>query len=190
MSECVICQGAKTIKLPVCRRVSFTFDASESMDAPEEMSRTYECPECSGKQAGEEKVSIIYGETTIRDGYGNEKGVAESVARELARMTADKLLRDGLIEIKQEKRGNDILFYSKLGAVSPRAVHRLEARAFDKMKEMLGNVLTRARESIAVWGSHYTGNEGMISKQQAMDYVEAAFMNQMREAQEAVKALK
>lgn len=189
MRDCVICQGAKTVRLPVYRKVSFAFDASAalSMDAPEEMYRTYECPECSGKQAGEEKVSIVYGETTIRDGYGDEKGVAEVVARELARMTADKLLRDGLIEIKQEKRGNGILFYSKLGAVSPRVVNRIERRAFDKMKEMLGNVLSRAKDSIAVWGSHYTGTEGMISKQQAMDYVEAAFMVQMNQVNDALK---
>lgn len=183
MADCVICQGSKTVRLPVYRRVSYAFDANVAlaMEKPEESYRTYQCPECSGEQAAEEKVSIIYAEQTVRAPYVDEKGIKDAVSRDLVMATADKLLRDGLIEIKSEKRGEDTLFYSKLGAVSPRAVQRLEARAFDKMKEMLGNVLTRAMESIAVWGSHYSGSEGMISKGQAIDYVDAAFRRHLQD---------
>jgi hypothetical protein len=148
MSECVICQGARTIRLPVHRMVSYAFDASAalSLDSIEESYRTYECPECSGKQAAEEKVSIVYAEQTVREGYENDPRLVEGVAQNLARATADKLLRDGLIEIKSEKRGEDTLFYSKLGAVSPKGVKRIEARALDKMKEFLGGVLSKATD--------------------------------------------
>ncbi len=185
MIDCVICQGAGRVRLPVYKKLSMAFDANAaiSLDPIEDSFRTYACPECSGEQATEEKVSIVYAESTLSGGrvLGTEPGLMEAVARDLARATAEKLLRDGLIEIKSEKRGEDTLFYSKLGAVSPRAVQRLEARAFDKMKEMLGNVLTRAMESIAVWGSHYSGSEGMISKGQAIDYVDAAFRRHLQD---------
>jgi hypothetical protein len=154
------------------------------MTDPHESYRTYACPECSSEQAAEEKVAIVYAEQSFRS-YGEpEHGVKEAAAKHLAIVSAEKFLRDGLIEISQERRGDDIVFRSRLGVVSPKVVNRIEKRAFDKMKEFLGGVLSKATESIAVWGRDYTGNEGMISKGQAIDYVNAAFRQHLKQQEE------
>lgn len=186
MSDCVICQGGGYVRLPVYRKTSYTLSPEVLMGAltVEENARTYQCPECRSAQAAQERVHIVYAEEIVRDAhrYRENSGVDEHVARQLATATARKFLQDGLIEIRKEKRGDDIVYRSRIGAVSPRMVATLEQRAIDRMKEFLIGVRETAAAAISVWGSAYTGNEGVISKGQAIDFMNAAFDRHLSDA--------
>lgn len=158
--------------------------ASVAMSAiAEESYRTYPCPECNQQTAAEEKVAILYAASEFkRDPVPD--GAKPDIAMSLARSVADKLLTDGLIEIVEEKRGDDTLFLAKCAVVSPKVATRIEKRAYDAMKGVLEKVAEAAERSIAVWGSHYTGREGMISKGQAIDYMRASFDAALKEHEE------
>lgn len=182
--ECVICRGAKFIRLPVYRQPSPLYEpAAPMMMQAEESSRTYPCPECNAQVAAEEKVSILYAESTVRDYGKGSPDMDREVAAELSNVLSRKFLSDNLIEIIKEKRGGDTLFIAKCAIVSPKVATRIERRAFSKMKEFLGSVAESAASSIAVWGSHYTGSEGMISKGQAIDYMRAAFRKHIEDTE-------
>lgn len=182
-SECVICGGNRFVKLPVMWRLSArVFDSAiPMMPAAEEAYRTYPCPECNQKTAAEEKVGVVYADASLKRGPAPadaKKAIAESLAKAIAL----HLLKEDFIEIMEEKRGDDTLFVAKCAVVSPKTATRIESRAFDKMKEFLGNVAEEAADCIAVWGSSYTGNEGMISKGQAIDYMRASFDRHLHDA--------
>jgi hypothetical protein len=147
----------------------------------EESSRTYPCPECNTKTAAEEKVEIVYATEEFKR-HPVPAGAKQDVAMGLSRAVADHLLRNNLIEISEEKRGDDTLFIAKCAVVAPKTATRIERRAFEMMKKVLGRVAESAAERIAVWGSHYTGNDGMISKGQAIDYMRASFDRHLQEA--------
>jgi hypothetical protein len=185
MKTCPICRGGGHVRLPVYRDVSAFVSKDILMGATsvEEAYRTYPCPECRGQQAAEERVHVIYAEEVIRNGSMYTDDIRNHVAHGLAHASARKMLADGLIEIREEKRGDDLVFLSRIGVVSPRMVATIERRAFDAMTKFLGSVRQKAAEAIAVWGSAYTGNEGMISKGQAMDFVDEAFNRHIIEVQ-------
>ncbi|MEK1908157.1 MAG: hypothetical protein AAAB13_20485 [Pseudomonas sp.] len=182
-NECVICRGDRFVRLPVYHPISARYDASAAISMKaEESYRTYPCPQCNEKTAAEERVDIVYATEEFKRAPV-PAGAKQDVAHSLSRAIADHLLRKGLIEISEEKRGDDTLFIAKCAVVNPRVATRIERRAVDMMKKFLGNVADRAAEHIAVWGSHYTGNEGMISKGQAIDYMRAAFRKQIEDAE-------
>lgn len=185
--DCLICEGSKYVRLPVRHRASARFVAEEMMTMQESY-RTYPCPECNAKTAAEEKVAILYAELTRRSFNADDPNLRDAVAKSLANDLARRFLMDGYIDIRKEPRGPDeVSFTARLGVVSPKTCTRIERRAIDKMKEFLSGVANIAAESIAVWGSHYTGNEGMISKGQAIDYMRAAFSRRMRDVEDATK---
>ncbi|WP_458395321.1 hypothetical protein [Rhizobium ruizarguesonis] len=186
--DCVICEGSKFVRLPVRHRAS-RFVAEEMMTMTiQENYRTYPCPECNAKTAAEEKVAILYADQTVRTYEADNPDLHAAVSHSLANILAERFLRDGYIDIRKESRVPDeVTFTARLGVVSPKTCTRIERRAIDKMKEFLSGVANIAAESIAVWGSHYTGNDGMISKGQAIDYMRAAFSRHMREVEDATK---
>lgn len=189
MVECVICLGERRIRLPIRRRARTSYaDIIMGATTIEESYRTYPCPECD-KQAAEERIHFLYAEEVLRDGVGRYSGhdVDSHVALSLASASARKLLEDGLIEIRKENRGGDIVYRSRLGVVSPRMVATMERRIFEKMRMFLDTVRSKAAAAISIWGSHYTGNEGMISKAQAIDSVAAAFNKALLEARREIK---
>ena len=191
MSECVICQGARRIRLPVHRPVNPLYvDTDIIMGATtiEESYRTYPCPECD-KQAAEERIHVLYAEEVLRDGVGRYSGhgVDSHVALSLASATARKILEDGLIEIRKEERGGDIVYRSRLGVVSPRMVATMERRVFEKMQKFLDIVRSKAAAAISIWGFHYTGDNGMISKAQAIDTVASVFDRALLEARREIE---
>ncbi len=185
--ECVICSGDKFIRLPVRHRLSpmYLGDADIPIRC-EESSRTYPCPECNTKTAAEEKVSTLYATQTVQERDATRGDIISVVAPALANVMARKFLDEKLIQIDQERRGDDVVFIAKMAVVNPKAATRIERRALDKMKQFLGKVADKAADSIAVWGSHYTGNDGSISKGQAIGYMREAFAVSMREAEEKV----
>lgn len=187
--DCVICEGSHYVRLPVRHRPSARFVAEEMMTMTlQESYRTYPCPECNAKTAAEEKVAILYAEQTARSYNTDDPNLKDAIALSLAQTLARRFLTDGYIDIRKEPRGPDeVSFIARLGVVSPKTCTRIERRAIDKMKTFLGNVAGIAADSIAVWGSHYTGNDGMISKGQAIDYMRAAFSRHMREVEDATK---
>lgn len=187
MSDCIICSGDRSIRLPVRRRVSATFDADIKCSPIGESYRTYPCPECEAEQPGEEKVHFVYAEESIRT-YGEPlpEAAKKSVIEHLAHLSARVILEDGLIEVREEVRGDEIMFRSRVGVVHKRVVERIEERAFSKMKEFLGNVSGKAAEAISVWGSAYTGSEGSIEKGQAMRFVRQAFNQHLSETEQKI----
>lgn len=177
MTECVICQGNKFVRLPVYRRASARYiDAAIPLSiAAEESHRTYPCPECNEKTAAEEKVSILYATETIAERGNEPADLQRIVAHSLSKAIADKLLADEMIEISKEKRGDDLLFIAKVGVVSPKTFQRIEERAIEKMTEFLVGVSAEATKNIALWGSSYSGDDGPIAKGMAMRFIREAF---------------
>lgn len=179
--ECAICSGDRFIRLPVRHMVTARYaDMSVRPMLADESSRTYPCPECNTKTAAEEKVEIVYAMEEFKR-HPAPAGAKQDIAVSLSRAIADNFLRKNLIEISEEKRGDDTLFIAKCAVVAPKTATRIERRALEMMKKFLGRVADSAAESIAVWGSHYTGNNGMISKGQAIDYMRASFDRHLKE---------
>lgn len=176
MSVCIICSGSGAISLPVRRHAYASYSRDISCEPIQEAYRTYACPECQEKQTAEEKVHFLYAEERFR-AYGETlpEGAERHILRSLANISARMILQDGLMEIRQETRGDDIVFRSRVGVVHPRVVERIDARALSKMKEFLGDVVDKASEEIAQWGSYYSGTEGPIEKAQAIRFVRQAF---------------
>lgn len=172
---CVICNGNKFVKLPVYRELTPYSSANVVPMMTEESHRTYPCPECNEQTAAEEKVSILYASETVREFKRMPPDAVDHIHRSMSMALADRIRRDGLIEFHSEQRGEETLFVAKMAVVNPKAATRIERRAFDMMRKFLGNVAERAAANISMWGSHYTGNEGMISKGQAIDYMRASF---------------
>lgn len=177
MTECVICQGNKFVRLPVYHRASTRYmDSAIPLSiAAEETYRTYPCPECNEKTAAEEKVSIIYATETVATRGDEPADLQGVVAGSLSRAIADKLLADEMIEIRKERRGDDLLFVAKVGIVAPKTFQRIESRALEKMTEFLRGVTVEAARNISVWGSSYSGDDGPISKGMAVRFVREAF---------------
>jgi hypothetical protein len=189
MSECVICQGSEFVRLPVYRRVSARYaDAPVPLSlAAEEAYRTYPCPECNEKTAAEEKVSTLYATESVRN-YGDENfDMQPVVTGNLARAISNKLLKDNMVEIVKEKRGDETLFIAKIGVVAPRTFQRIEARALDKMTEFLRGVTSAASHAISVWGSQYSGDDGPISKGMAIRFMREAFNRHIDDTKEKIE---
>lgn len=190
MSECVICQGSKFVRLPVYRKASATYmaEAIPLTMAAEESSRTYPCPECNEKTAAEEKVTVLYATESIRT-YGEETDGLDNVAvPALAKAIARKLIDDKMVEISKEQRGDDTLFIAKVGIVAPKTFQRIESRALEKMVEFLRGVTTSASQAISVWGSHYSGDGGPIEKGMAIRFMTEAFNRHLDETRIKIRA--
>lgn len=110
--------------------------------------------------------------------YPNEDaGYEEAIRRSAAHAVVDKLLKDGFVAFRKSPIDEFNMRYEltgRVGVVSTAVVASLEERIAERQTEVAKQVASRAAEQIAVWGSYYTGNEGAITKAQAIDAINRA----------------
>lgn len=183
---CDICRGGKTIRLPVHHDHCVVYDQPETINAIKEYARTFDCPQCSDKQPVT-KLQMVQ-VTTDRESFV-DRDIAESymidlathaIARKLAEMKLVKkeFKRDayGTLTGTTQYRFSLAVFQpSVLNGVMD-AVREERARIADEFREA-------ACEKIRRWACHYTGDEGNISKGQAVTAVCEAVVKVLGESE-------
>jgi hypothetical protein len=172
--DCVICQGCRTVRLPVCHPLSARADLAAELDQapePRESSRSYPCPECS-PAADVVEVAQARAEYPQVEFARASDHLRSSIAHSLA----DHLLRHGLIEFcdfpsvsgdstMREMRG-------KVGVVSIKHRRSIEERIAEHQEDVARDVVLTACADIRNWGSAY--GIPMIGKDMACRSVHGA----------------
>lgn len=182
--ECDICDGSGSIRLPVIRRTpSRVQDADFSAELQRDTSRTYECPECTLRAPGDERVQILERFHEIRDHMWSEPDAKTAVMKNAAHDMADAILRTGFMRFQVRKCGEPglVAIRATIGVVSTNRVATIERRAFDKARTILSGALRYATTAIRHWGSHYGAET--INKSQAIDYMEAGLKRHIQETE-------
>lgn len=175
----MVCRGSRKIRLPlhypVQARYEPSFDAIEAAEAFQ-ASKEFPCPECSPK-VPEERVAVLEVGAAISAFHDDNPDYTEAAKRTLAHSVAHELLRGGFIQFHKGPTDKFSMRYEltgRVGVVSTSVVASMEERIAERQTEVAKEVAARAAEEVAVWGSFYTGNEGSITKTQAIDAIERA----------------
>lgn len=172
-ADCDICRGCGVIHLPIYRRAEF-FDVNSSPVAGE-ISRSYPCPECANI-IPQDRVAIVHHNSHIDSQIEGYPDVMRSVKRDMVCGLAVDLLDSGFIRFERGQTDYRlrIPMRATVGVMSLKHVATLEQRIVDRQEELACEVISEAAKQIRIWGSHYSGDEGKISKGQAVDSVNAA----------------
>lgn len=173
---CNICGGSRKIRLPLRHPVSVSLsDADMSID-PRPSSKEFACPECAPK-VPEERVAILEFGASITAYPKDDAGYEEAARKTAAHSMVHELLRAGFIQFRKGPVDEFEMRYElvgRLGVVSTSVVASMEERIAERQTEVAKEVANRAAQQVAVWGSYYTGNNGSISKAQAIDAINQA----------------
>lgn len=174
---CDVCCGSEKIRLPVYPRLSVV-ELSVSIDPDaRETFREFPCPQCSEATVPSTHISVTCTEGLASSSQEDDPDYLRHVQRNLARNLADIFVEKGFVRF--ERSGTDdrrMVFSVKatVGVVSEKQVSTLQERVSAHQEALAREVMDEASRSISVWGSHYTGDEGQISKHQAIDSVNGA----------------
>lgn len=174
--RCLVCRGDRVVRLRLYRHVSpvkFTADLQPTM---EETSRQYPCPECA-PTTSEDRVALlkVKGVVAIRT---HDRQFDEHVRKSLAHDLVDAILRAGHITFTKEEPDECTMtetMHATLGIVSAATVASMEERIAERQMEVAAKLAGAAADEIRVWGRDYSGDNGNISKGQAVDAVARAF---------------
>lgn len=171
-ANCEICRGNGRVRLPIFRSV-MAFSASEMPDASEEAYREYPCPECSDAvPIG--RINALRDETFASSNYADDPKFTDHVKRALAHQLADYLMRYDYIGFERSPIDTIQMRFTMratVGVVSKKVVATIEERTAQHQEALAREVMAEAGRQISNWESHYTGDEGRISKAQAIDSV-------------------
>jgi uncharacterized protein with PIN domain len=176
-SPCPICRGSRTIRLPLYREMAVSFDPNITMQTTmEETSRQYPCPECAPKASEDNVAMVKYGaELAVHDeGPEYERYARKSLAHSLV----DAILRNGYIAFTKGERDTwqrTQMMRATLGVVSAATVASMEQRIAARQMNVAAQLVDAAAHEIRIWAMHFTGDEGNISKGQAVDAIARAF---------------
>lgn len=175
-SDCDICGGSGSIRLPVRAKMSARYSDYNSSIEPTQSSRTYACPEC-GPSIDQERIALLYTKQDVsaHPSYMNDDRYHEAMLRDAAHCFVDMLLRDGYIKQERGSVDTDKMVYeirSTLGVVSPSVVASMEARIAERQGEVAVEVANEAMRLINHWGSHY--GTTTLSKVEACRFVQEA----------------
>ncbi|TIX28896.1 hypothetical protein [Mesorhizobium sp.] len=107
-----------------------------------------------------------------------DPGYEEHVCNSLAHDLVDLILRSGHITFTKGEIDERLMTHemsASLGVISAASVASMEERIAERQMEVAAKLVGAAAEEIRVWGRHYSGDEGSISKGQAVDAVARAF---------------
>lgn len=178
--DCDICQGYGHIKVPIYQRMTtraFDIVSVSAWSEPVLTARSYPCPECSPKVT-EDHVRVLHAEEMIvTHPTGYESEIEDATRKHLSFMLVDELLRSQSIAFvvgPMDKLRQVKPMRATLGVVSKQHVATLEERIASHRQTTAEIVAQKARDKISGWGSHYTGNDGPISKEMACRFVREA----------------
>jgi hypothetical protein len=158
---CDICGGARVIRLPIRRWTSVaTFNPSE-VARLEEVARTYPCPECSDT-VSIDRVAFLESQTLVDGFILMDRGFNEHIHRTAAYNLAETLLRNGFIQVVEQKRDDrqmTVTFQATLGVISPKIVATMEERIATRQVDVARRAAELAIEAINNWGSSYGGRD-------------------------------
>lgn len=191
MNNCRLCGGSGYINLALRHRLSvLKIEHAAIPSEIQEHSRRYACPECKEDdvphgfilvdhvQKADPRAVLQFGE-----GYIHE------MKRVATRALAEELLRIGAIAFEERSDAFSLEFRAVVGVVSKESAARLDAEVSQRAAMLLDGIAGQAAKSISQWGSHYTGDEGAISKSMAMRFVREAFRDGLKEARERAFAI-
>lgn len=185
MKTCEICDGARTIRLPVRRRLVDDIltprDAARPLTATEiaQSYRTFPCPACADA-VHEDRIKVLTtgAEMWLELEYENDERYREYCRQQLAHQLVGELLRDRMITFETgrlDKRTIKRQFVATLGVVAPQAVENIQTRILAGAQRIANKVVELAGQRILQWGSAYSGASGPIEKAKALVEIKGAF---------------
>lgn len=152
-TQCDICQGRGTIRLPVYKPRAAPA-AQASMGKFADYFRDFACPECS-PTADDSRVTLIHARTTSDPSDAATAGadLAKCITASLAHAIARALVRRGFINItSREIRGDRVTEWTaSLGVVGKGAADRIEKRIKKNQEALAKKVADEAFQRIANW---------------------------------------
>ncbi len=176
IADCIVCRGAKTVRLPVYVMAVADFDPYSAPVACEPGHREYPCPECSAG-VPYERLGLVKGSRDAGAGDGRYlAAVRLSLARELATVMVER----GMIRFEQDKPDWRGIFQTRavVGVVAPSVVATFEERVAERQFEVAQAVVEATEAEISNWGSFY--GIQTVNKSEAVGW--------MRQALQKVKA--
>ena len=194
MARCVICRGARVIRLPVYRSVqAWTVEAAHDSISIDDASRIFPCPECA-EEVPMEKVAIVevHSRVSVLHAvrYAGHPGFMEDVKETAAAMLVDELRKSGFISFQRgpDERDDTFAMIATIGVVSPNTVTKLEERIAARQNDVARDVVEKTIAEVMNWGSHYTGGEGHISKSLTCDFLREKLTAILRDRKERTAA--
>lgn len=189
--RCEVCRGSRQIRLPLYKPVAVRFAEFQPTASIDDSGKTYSCPEC-GDVVPQARLYIAQEFSTL-DSRIDDAGYARAAQKQAAHAMIAHLIDNGYIAFEWE-RADERMFTRRckatLGVVSTNVVAHLEERMSERQEEVAQDLATEAMRQIRVWGSHYSGDEGNISKAQAVASVRSALdaiIRKRREQEEDAK---
>lgn len=181
MKECDICNGRRTVRLPVYQSVvSGPIDADIST-VVDQSSREYPCPECaSDDRAPVTRLQALQGRMDVQEYLAGDVNFMRHAGRNLAARLGVDLFERGLIEIAKrtyaDEMGRNVLqVRATVAAFSPNTRIKLEQRVAERQLEVAAEVVDATIEEIANWGSFYHGRMGgRVDASQAVQWLRDA----------------
>jgi hypothetical protein len=171
--DCVICQGHRTVRLPVYHPASMVpVNVAIPDSVAREFPRSYPCPECS---PAADVVKTVQGRRAVRAEIFDE--ALDFVRSEIARSISSTLIDRGFIEFSDRVIDFQDGFPRKevigtLAVVSIEHRKALDERIAEHQAEVARKVAEDASIGIRRWGSYYGQN--VISKADALREIGSA----------------
>lgn len=157
-SLCPVCQGRRTIRVPLYFQLD-VLQTADTIPEPHESSRTYDCPECVKKapftRMGTMKLmSFMDGEQLPEK---TKEWWRDNAAKTMGRMIAEKLIEDGFIQFEtvppDAYHAEGIR--ATIRAILPAHVATFEERVAERQMDVAAEVADEAQRLIDNWGSYF-----------------------------------
>lgn len=151
MTKCNICDGRKTIRLPVYKESSIQSDNISYKEYP--------CPECSQLYIKDIKIlrsKHTYDHNFLENSNVDNKDFRDYITKNIAHDMANKILEDGLIVFKSKKSNieNYLEIEGSLGVVSANDITNFEnevEKRIEQIFEELKREVENFKLSTPVW---------------------------------------
>lgn len=170
--SCDVCEGRKTIRLPVLQRMVTFTDTPE--EPPELMAayRDYPCPECT-EQIPYTRLGVLREVSSIeRQSRLNEAQITDILTRQAAHAMIDRIIRDRLLTVEKVETVRGYELRCTLGLVAPKHVATLEERVAERQMEVAEELVRENIKEINNWGSFY--GIPTVGKWQSIEWLQAA----------------
>lgn len=169
MRHCEVCRGRRAVRLRLYQRTPSITSAGRCPVPINEASREYPCPEC-GDSIPISRLAVLTEAQLIDSRDISSVGMQEA-CRAAAQAFVDKLLDEDLIQFElgpEDALNLTVAVRATIGVVSPRHVASLEERIAERQEAVAREVVEQGARNIRAWGRAYSGDEGNISKGQAV----------------------
>lgn len=171
-SNCDICRGAGSIRLPIFRRPMASPNPSITLN---DISRVYPCPECA-ETVPSDRLAVLQDHYMV-DAHNNDPEFARDFEETAAHRLVAGLLEGGFIRFERGPVNHDTMRYRivvTVGVVSREHVATLEERIVARQDEVVNEVISGTTRQMNLWRSKSWMDDGLIYKEIVVQYMSNA----------------